>query len=1032
MADAPEAVSFRIDFGNLCLWRPGTDGREERLDLPPKTFDVLRYLVEHAGRLVTHDELLTALWRDVHVQPEVLKSHVLAIRNALGDKSSNPRFIETQRGRGYRYIGAMDGLAPAENKPDAVLDLGAFAGRAEPAHELQAALQRAASGAPQAVFVSGEPGIGKTTLIEQFLGQVRKRPDIVVAEGYCIEGFAGAEPYYPLLEALRGLCAGADGARVVRALLDLAPSWATQMPAQISAGQRAALRQQILPGARSRMVREGCGLFEALAAERPLVLVLEDLHWADFATIDFMSAFCRRRSSARMLLIGSYRPEDLKTARHPLQQMTRDLALRKYCRQIELAPLSADAIAGLLTDRADGAAAAPAFADFITERTGGNPLFIRVTLEYLLQCGDVAHTAHGWQPLVPLDRLASETPPTLSRAIETKIEGMTDEQRRALEAASVAGDHFDPVTTAPAAGMDVQSFESLCETLSAYTIRPDKLLTLPNNQRVRTYTFNHAAYRQVLYGRIGEVRRASLHRAIGERLEEIYPPDLRGDLAVRLAHHFAFARDWARALNYLRAALQVANTRSARRDAATILDRAVELAANLPEPARLSAEIEFLEWRAALETAAHAPRAHETYALLAEKAGQCGDIDTQCRALVGLSYTISWLDVGRSLGVLDEVLALCERQSDPIQRDLTRVTAYARRVWGYRWSRSDRDACEEALVRLQRHGDPSTIAWAQANFSMVCMLSTRYQEAHDFVDDSYRVLCRAAQNLGEADSARVTWIRHVGLPWSLYSLGNFGAALAEYDAGIAILEKNDDATAVQSLRIYRSVLLFHAMDFEGVLAVCAPVADAPTEHMDNGARVLPAERRLALVYGGLAAAGLGNGGAALKLLRQAEAEMARLTVHMDWYWRLALNWGVVNVQIAEGDRAAARAGAEQLCILAAQTDDRAWQALGWEARARAALSRGDAAEAADSLANALAACSDVTAPLAEWRVHATGAMICDAVGDADRARAHDRLGSAIRRRLADTLPAGSPLRLKFESRSISPWPRPVGNEASVG
>src|SRR5580658_3926274 len=102
MAEATDTSEFWIDLANMCVWRRNGAATDERLDLAPKTFDVLHYLVENAGRLVGHDELLTALWRDVHVQPEVLKSHILAIRNVLDDKPSGPRFIETHRGRGYR------------------------------------------------------------------------------------------------------------------------------------------------------------------------------------------------------------------------------------------------------------------------------------------------------------------------------------------------------------------------------------------------------------------------------------------------------------------------------------------------------------------------------------------------------------------------------------------------------------------------------------------------------------------------------------------------------------------------------------------------------------------------------------------------------------------------------------------------------------------------------------------------------------------------------------------------------------------
>src|ERR1700761_4984703 len=141
MTHATEASDFQIDVANLCVWRRNGSAVAERLNLAPKTFDVLRYLFENAGRLVSHDELLTALWRDVHVQPEVLKSHILAIRNALGDSSSNPRFIETQRGRGYRFIGPIAGFSATRESADVVAESGLLAGRAEPLRMLQTSLQ---------------------------------------------------------------------------------------------------------------------------------------------------------------------------------------------------------------------------------------------------------------------------------------------------------------------------------------------------------------------------------------------------------------------------------------------------------------------------------------------------------------------------------------------------------------------------------------------------------------------------------------------------------------------------------------------------------------------------------------------------------------------------------------------------------------------------------------------------------------------------------------------------------------------------
>jgi predicted ATPase len=255
------------------------------------------------------------------------------------------------------------------------------------------------------------------------------------------------------------------------------------MPDQIPSAQRTDLKQQVVLDAVGRMVWEATCLFEGFASERPLLLVLEDLHWADFATIDFISALSRRRSAARLMLIGTYRLANLKTAASPLRQVTRDLALHKFCIEMNLASLSTTEITEIISGKSVRGPSVSEFARLIEDRTGGNPLFMRATLEFLTERGEVSHTAQGWEPLVPLAEFASDTPPSLASAIEARIEGLTDEENRVLEAASVAGNRFDPVTTARAAGLDEQTFESICERFTSSVLRHDKLLTLPDNQR---------------------------------------------------------------------------------------------------------------------------------------------------------------------------------------------------------------------------------------------------------------------------------------------------------------------------------------------------------------------------------------------------------------------------------------------------------------------------------------------------------------------------------------------------------------------
>src|SRR5438132_11109376 len=154
---------FRLDIVNQCLWR-GDGLAEERILLAPKAFAVLRYLVEHPGRLVTHDELFEALWPKTYVQPEVLKSHIAVIRAVLGDDARKPIFIETLSRRGYRFISPVtEGAAAsgaAASRPAKVL-----VGRDDALSQLHQCLERMSKkGERQIVFLTGEPGIGKTAV----------------------------------------------------------------------------------------------------------------------------------------------------------------------------------------------------------------------------------------------------------------------------------------------------------------------------------------------------------------------------------------------------------------------------------------------------------------------------------------------------------------------------------------------------------------------------------------------------------------------------------------------------------------------------------------------------------------------------------------------------------------------------------------------------------------------------------------------------------------------------------------------------
>jgi DNA-binding winged helix-turn-helix (wHTH) protein len=155
---------FRLDTTNQYLWRSTDERAEERIALKPKTYSILAYFLDHPGRLVTQHELLDAVWPETYVQPEVVKRHIFDLREALGDNSKTPSFLETLPRRGYQFIAPIHeaGRTCSRNSPGVKL-----VGRDRALGELETCLHRAMRGERQIVFVTGEAGIGKTALVNE-------------------------------------------------------------------------------------------------------------------------------------------------------------------------------------------------------------------------------------------------------------------------------------------------------------------------------------------------------------------------------------------------------------------------------------------------------------------------------------------------------------------------------------------------------------------------------------------------------------------------------------------------------------------------------------------------------------------------------------------------------------------------------------------------------------------------------------------------------------------------------------------------
>ena len=554
-----ELSPFRLDPANQCLWRRTGSGGEERILLTPTEFGVLDHLVEHAGQLVTHRELLDAVWPGTAIEPQVVKNKIFHLRRVLEDEPKRPRYIETLPRRGYRFVGRLERSTVGEAEALRLRVAAWSAARASWLNSGRACATQSA-GKVQVVFLTGEPGIGKTALADEFQRQVAASNRAVrFGHGQCVEGFGSKEAFYPVLEAVGRLCRGPDGARVVDTLATEAPTWLVQFPALLTRQHRETLRQEILGATRERMLREICEALAAVSARSPLLLVLEDLHWGDSSTLDLISALARHRAPARIMLLATYRPSEVAGSTLPLDALKRDLVARHLGREIVLPPLTDAEIAQYLAEGQSAATVPEELTSLLHRHTEGNPLFMIAVLEHMLEAGLVEHEEGGWRLRRPASEIAVQVPETLRQMIGAQIERLSAPEQRVLEVAAIAGMTFVAAIRAPTANLDPVSFDECCDALARrnHILRLAGTQELPDGQVVQRYEFVHALYREVLYERQAPARRAMLHRRGAERMAELFAASL-DDVAPELAHHFELGADWTRAVKYLRRVADVA------------------------------------------------------------------------------------------------------------------------------------------------------------------------------------------------------------------------------------------------------------------------------------------------------------------------------------------------------------------------------------------------------------------------------------------------------------------------------------------
>ena len=595
---------FRLDVESGTLWRD-----QQQRQLRPQVVALLHYLFTRAGLVVTKAELLSALWPGTTVSDGLLKTYIWEIRQALEESHAEPRFIETIPKRGYRFIGKVassqysvfsreeesqnakvktqkskvNNFFPTPNPqhPTPVL-----VGREPELAHLHHSLANALTGKRQIVCVSGEAGIGKTSLVDTFVRQAGSDPKLWIGRGQCVEQYGAGEAYLPVLDALGRLGREAGKKRLIKVLRQHAPSWLVQLPSLIPPEERAILEHSLRNVTQDRMLREIADALEVLTSEQPLLLVMEDLHWSDPSTVELVLALARRREFAQLLVLVTYRFAESLPHNH-LRVVPEEVQKHDHGTVVSLGLLNEEAVGEYLVERfavgTDSSMPLRGLAHAIHQRTEGNPLFMRQTTDYLLTQGAIVQRHETWVLDDAFAVLERTIPQNTQQLIERQIERLSTEEHRLLEAASVVGIEFSAATIATALTIDTGQVEQWCESLMRRHLFLQASGTAPTIERRRAsrYRFLHSLYSQVLYEQLTPTRRRQLHHQIAESLTTIYGERTQ-EFAGALANHFAHAHDYAQAVISYEQAAHKALQMSAPQEAVSHLTKSLDLLRLLP------------------------------------------------------------------------------------------------------------------------------------------------------------------------------------------------------------------------------------------------------------------------------------------------------------------------------------------------------------------------------------------------------------------------------------------------------------------
>ena len=433
-------------------------------------------------------------------------------------------------------------------------------GRSEELERLRTSYQRVVGGTPATVLVAGEAGVGKTRLVEEFIGDVRRSTASVLVGG-CMELGDGGLPFAPFVGAFRSLMRQRDGDELDRLLGTGRGELGRLVPGLAGSGSRQPAEDEAV--AQARLFEHVLGLLGRLSADQPLVLVLEDLHWADRSTRDLIRFLVRSVRRERLSLLLTYRSDDLHR-RHPLLPLLSELARLQSVETITLDRLDRDATSALLAGILE-AEPAPTLVEDLFARSDGNPFFIEELI------------AFGGEP-------AEAIPRTIREIVGVRVGRLSEPSQAVLRIASVVGRRTDHDLLARLAGIDP---DELVERI--WPGVDERIVLATDDGDGPAYEFRHALVPEALYDELLPAERTRLHARLAEILEtRRLASDGRRPSQAEIAYHWYRAHDSPRALaSSIRAAEEAADL-TAYAEVNAQLERVLELWAGVNDAGSLA------------------------------------------------------------------------------------------------------------------------------------------------------------------------------------------------------------------------------------------------------------------------------------------------------------------------------------------------------------------------------------------------------------------------------------------------------------